>query len=111
MVAWGFLALGAVVAVVGDIFGKWSQGHAVWHLAIPAYLCYNAAIFCWIMALKTLPIIPAYTIWTGISVVAIIIAGIAVFGEHIGPLKALLILMIIGGCIALIALEEGPNAG
>lgn len=106
MSAWAYLSLGALIAMMGDVFGKLSLGHSLLHYAIPAYICYILAIFCWIVAIKTLPIFSAYIIWTGICTVGLFIASVILFGEHFNPLKTISTIAVLIGCIGLVYVEK-----
>ena len=57
----------------------------------------------WLLALamRTIPLGAAYTIWTGIGAVGAFIAGIWLLGEPITPLRILAAALIVSGLILM----------
>lgn len=53
------------------------------------------------LAMRSLPLGTAYTIWTGIGAVGAFVVGIAVLGEPVSPLRGLAALMIVGGLVLM----------
>ncbi|MTH62913.1 DMT family transporter [Paracoccus shanxieyensis] len=53
------------------------------------------------MAMKTLPLGTAYTIWTGIGAVGAFVIGITVLGEAITPLRVIAALLIVAGIVTM----------
>jgi len=53
------------------------------------------------VALKSLPIGTAYTVWTGIGAVGTVILGMLLFGEAADPRRLICIGLIIAGIIGL----------
>ena len=53
------------------------------------------------VAMRTLPLGTAYTIWTGIGAVGAFVVGITVLGEAITPARIVAALLIISGIITM----------
>lgn len=53
------------------------------------------------LALKTLPLGTAYTVWTGVGAIGTVILGIALFGEPTTPARLACIGLILAGIIGL----------
>lgn len=53
------------------------------------------------MAMKSLPLGTAYTVWTGIGAVGAFVVGVAVLGEAVTPMRVLAAMLIIGGLVLM----------
>jgi quaternary ammonium compound-resistance protein SugE len=53
------------------------------------------------MAMRTLPLGTAYTVWTGIGAVGAFVVGIAFLGEHISPMRVCAAVLIVGGLVLM----------
>ena len=53
------------------------------------------------LAMRTLPLGTAYTIWTGIGAVGAFIVGVAFLGEHLNVLRVLAAALIVSGLIVM----------
>ena len=53
------------------------------------------------MAMRSLPLGTAYTIWTGIGAVGAFVLGIALLGEVASPLRLVAAAMIVGGLVLM----------
>jgi quaternary ammonium compound-resistance protein SugE len=52
-------------------------------------------------ALKTLPVGPAYAVWTGIGAAGTAVAGILLYGEAVSVVKVVSIVLIVAGVVGL----------
>jgi quaternary ammonium compound-resistance protein SugE len=52
-------------------------------------------------ALKTLPVGPAYAVWTGIGAAGTAVAGILLYGEVVSVVKVVSIVLIVAGVVGL----------
>lgn len=52
-------------------------------------------------ALRTLPVGPAYAVWTGIGAAGTAIVGMVFLGESVGVLKLVSIVLVIAGVVGL----------
>jgi quaternary ammonium compound-resistance protein SugE len=69
---------------------------AMWTLAALA-----ASMGLLALALKTLPLGTAYTVWTGIGAIGTVVLGILWFGESASPMRLVCITLILIGIIGL----------
>ncbi|MCC6763956.1 MAG: multidrug efflux SMR transporter [Deltaproteobacteria bacterium] len=53
------------------------------------------------LAMRSLPLGTAYTVWTGIGAVGAFLVGVAVLGEPVTPLRVTGAALIVGGLVAL----------
>ena len=53
------------------------------------------------LAMRTLPLGTAYTIWTGIGAVGAFLVGIAVLGEAVSALRIVAALLIVAGLVLM----------
>ena len=52
-------------------------------------------------AMRSLPLGTAYMVWTGIGAVGAFVAGIALFGEAVTPLRLVAEALIVGGLVLM----------
>ncbi len=60
-----------------------------------------ASVILLAVAMRSLPLGTAYTIWTGIGAVGAFVVGIAVLGEELSPLRVIAATLIVGGLILM----------
>jgi len=53
------------------------------------------------VAMRTLPLGTAYTIWTGIGAVGAFVVGITVLGEQLSALRMLAAVLIVSGLVLM----------
>lgn len=53
------------------------------------------------LAMRTLPLGTAYTIWTGIGAVGAFIVGVAVLGEALTPMRIAAAMLIVSGLVMM----------
>lgn len=53
------------------------------------------------VALRTLPLGTAYTVWTGIGAIGTVVLGIVLFGERASPMRLACVALILAGIIGL----------
>lgn len=67
------------------------------------------SIYFLALALKTLPIGVAYSVWTGIGAIGTVILGMILFEESKEVLKIVFILMIVAGIVGLKLITNTAN--
>ncbi len=102
MIGWLYLACGMALAVVGNITVKQSNGYENMTFGAIAMACFIAANIFFGIAVKTLPLGAATTVWLGLVTLTVVIASHFLFKEHISLLAAGLMLMIIICSAALV---------
>ena len=53
------------------------------------------------LAMKSLPVGTAYAVWVGVGAVGTVILGVVLFGEPMGTLRLVSVLLIIAGLVGL----------
>jgi quaternary ammonium compound-resistance protein SugE len=99
--AWTFLLVAGILEVVWAIAMKYSHGFTRLWPSLLTILTAFLSFYFLARAVDTLPIGTAYAVWTGIGVVGTAILGIVLFREPATLLRALCIVMIIGGMLGL----------
>ena len=99
--AWVYLIAAGVLEIVWAYFMKQSQGFT---RLVPSFLTVGTMMVSFGMlsiAMRTLPLGTAYTIWTGIGAVGAFAVGIVVLGESVNPLRLLAAALIVAGILLL----------
>ncbi len=99
--AWFILIIAGMFETVWAIALKYSEGFTKLWPSVLTAVAMALSVYLLAVALKSLPLGTAYTIWTGIGAVGTVIYGIMVFGESKDFLKILFVLMIVGGIVGL----------
>lgn len=103
--AWVYLFIAGLFESVWAVSMKQSDGFSrPWPTAI-TLVAMLVSIVLLGLAMRSLPVGPAYAVWTGIGVVGAFVAGIFLLGEAVTPLKLAAFAMIVGG-IALMKLAS-----
>jgi quaternary ammonium compound-resistance protein SugE len=103
---WALLLAAAALEVVWALAMKESHGFTrLW----PSVLAIGAAATSFTLlslALRDLPVGMAYAVWVGLGAAGVVLAGIAVLGEAVSPLRLGFVLLILAG-VAGLHLVEG----
>jgi quaternary ammonium compound-resistance protein SugE len=99
--AWVNLVIAGIFEVIWAINLKYSQSFSRLLPSIITIAGMIVSFFFLSLATKSLPIGTAYAVWTGIGAVGTILLGILLFHEPISLLRAIFLIMIIGGIIGL----------
>jgi quaternary ammonium compound-resistance protein SugE len=99
--AWLFLAIAGALEVVWAFSMKQSSGFTrLWPTVITvATMIASFALLS--IAMKTLPLGTAYTVWTGIGAVGAFVVGVLVLGEEISVARILAAVLIVSGLILM----------
>jgi len=100
-VAWLVLAVAGILEIVWAYAMKLSDGFT---RPVPSVVTIVAMIFSFgllSLAMKSLPLGTAYTVWTGIGAVGTFIVGIAVLGEAVTVTRVLAAVLIVGGLVLM----------
>ena len=95
--SWIFLVLAGLLEVAWAYFMKKSAGFT---LLAPTALTLVAMIASFALlsvAMRTLPLGTAYTIWTGIGAIGAFLVGVMVLGEAATPMRWVAAALIIAG--------------
>lgn len=99
--AWVFLLVAGVLEVVWAYTMKLSVGFTQLGYTAITLVAMVASFGLLSLAMKTLPLGTAYTIWTGIGAIGAFIVGILVLGEAASPWRLLAALLIVGGLVLM----------
>ncbi len=99
--AWGILFLVGLFEVAWAIGLKYSEG--LTRLWPSVWTALAMALSVWLLglALKSLPLGTAYSVWVGIGAVGTVVLGIVLFGESANAIRLISVTLIIGGIIGL----------
>lgn len=106
MTAWVLLVAAGGLEVVWAAALKASEGFSRPALAIFGLATAALSLFLLSLALRSLPVGPAYAVWVGIGTAGIAIYGIVALGEAAGPAKFAFLAMIGIGVAGLASLNE-----
>ncbi|MCR8921700.1 quaternary ammonium compound efflux SMR transporter SugE [Dasania sp. GY-MA-18] len=99
--AWGILVLAGLFEIVWAIGLKYTEGFTrLW----PTIGTVSAMLLSfWLLgvAMKTLPVGTAYSVWVGVGAVGTVILGIALFGEPMNLGRLCSVLLIVAGIVGL----------
>lgn len=99
--AWVYLAAAGILEVVWAYTMKQSQGFT---RAVPTVITIVTMIGSFALlsiAMRTLPLGTAYTIWTGIGALGAFVVGIVLLGEHVSPMRICAAVLIVTGLVLM----------
>jgi quaternary ammonium compound-resistance protein SugE len=99
--AWILLFVAGLFEVVWAYSMKLSNGFTHLTYSTITVVTMMASFGLLSLAMRTLPLGTAYTIWTGIGAIGAFIAGIVFLGEQISFMRACAGLMIVGGLVLM----------
>lgn len=99
--AWIILVLAGLFEVGWAIGLKYAEGFT--RLGPTVWTAVAMILSLWLLglALKSLPIGTAYSVWVGIGSVGTVILGIVLLGEPVNAVRLISIMLIIAGIIGL----------
>lgn len=103
--AWIFLTIAGVLEVVWAFAMKQSHGFTRPLYTGVTLIAMIASFALLALAMKSLPLGTAYTVWTGIGAVGAFLLGVAVLGEPAGALRIVAAVLIVSG-LALMKLSS-----
>lgn len=101
LMAWLYLVVAGVLEVLWAFTMKQSHGFSRLTPSIITLVAMVASFGLLSMAMRTLPLGTAYTIWTGIGAVGAFVVGIAVLGEQVTPLRIVAAALIVSGLVLM----------
>ncbi|RRV10263.1 quaternary ammonium compound efflux SMR transporter SugE [Pseudomonas sp. v388] len=99
--AWVYLLLAGVLEVVWAFTMKSSEGFSKLTPSIITLVAMLASFGLLAVAMKSLPLGTAYTIWTGIGAVGAFVVGITVLGEPVNALRIVAAVLIVSGLVMM----------
>ncbi|MEQ4617993.1 MAG: quaternary ammonium compound efflux SMR transporter SugE [Corticimicrobacter sp.] len=99
--AWILLTLAGALEIVWAFSMKQSHGFTRLVPTLVTLVAMIASFGLLAVAMKTLPLGTAYTIWTGIGAVGAFVVGLLVLGEPATPMRILAAIMIVSGLVLM----------
>lgn len=98
---WILLVSAGLLEIVWAYFMKQSQGFTRLAPTVVTLVTMTASFGLLSMAMRTLPLGTAYTIWTGIGAVGAFVVGVAVLGEQLSVMRVLAAVLIVSGLVMM----------
>lgn len=99
--AWIYLFVAGLLEIVWAYSMKKSVGFTLLVPSVITIVTMIASFALLAMAMRSLPLGTAYTIWTGIGAVGAFAVGILVLGEPAGALRMLAAVLILSGIVLM----------
>ena len=99
--AWVFLGIAGILEIVWAFTMKQSHGFTRIGPTIITIITMIGSFGLLSVAMRTLPLGTAYTIWTGIGAVGAFVVGITVLGEAVTPMRILAAILIVSGLVLM----------
>ncbi|MGX9394007.1 DMT family transporter (plasmid) [Nitrobacteraceae bacterium UC4446_H13] len=99
--AWIFLSVAGLLEVAWAYSMKRSEGFTQLGPSVATIVLMIASFALLSIAMKTLPLGTAYTIWTGIGAVGAFLVGIAILGEAATPMRLVAAALIVSGIVMM----------
>ncbi|KJZ03435.1 DMT family transporter [Pseudoalteromonas piscicida] len=105
--SWLLLVFAGLLEVVWAIGLKFTNGFTKPVPSIITLVAMAASFYFLSVALRTLPLSVAYSVWVGIGMLGSIIVGFVYFKEPLSSLKLLSLLLIVIGIVGLKLSSQG----
>ena len=99
--SWIYLLIAGLLEIVWASFMKQSAGFTRLVPSLITVLAMVASFGLLALAMRTLPLGTAYTVWTGIGAVGAFLVGVLVFGESVSVTRLGAALLIIAGLLLM----------
>ena len=99
--AWIYLLAAGVLEIVWAFSMKQSEGFSKLTPSIITLVTMIASFWLLSLAMRTLPLGTAYTIWTGIGAVGAFVIGITFLGEQVSAMRIAAAVLIVSGLVLM----------
>ncbi|MHC9015024.1 DMT family transporter [Stenotrophomonas bentonitica] len=99
--AWIYLLVAGVLEIVWAFSMKQSEGFSRLTPSIITLVTMIASFWLLSLAMRTLPLGTAYTIWTGIGAVGAFVIGITFLGEQVSAMRIAAAVLIVSGLVLM----------
>lgn len=106
--AWIYLLIAGLLEIVWAFTMKQSNGFTKPGPSFITIVAMIASFALLAMAMRTLPLGTAYTIWTGIGAAGAFLTGLFVLGESASPARIFAVILIIAGLVLLKVTAHSP---
>jgi len=106
--AWLILAIAGLFEVGWAVGLKYSDGLTRPWPSLVTGVALLLSMVLLAMAMRTLPLGTAYTVWTGIGAIGTVVLGILLFGEPATAMRLVCITLILAGIVGLKLTSDPP---
>ncbi|SEN01808.1 DMT family transporter [Brachymonas denitrificans] len=99
--AWIWLAFAGLLEIVWAVAMKQSEGFTRLWPSMLTLVAMVGSVLLLGLAMKTLPLGTAYTVWTGIGAVGAFVVGILFLGEPLTAMRLVAGSLIVGGLVLM----------
>lgn len=99
--AWVYLIFAGLFEIVWATTMKLSNGFSKPLYAVTTVLTMMVSFGLLSLAMKTLPLGTAYTIWTGIGAIGAFVVGIVWMGDAVSALRIVAAILIVSGLVLM----------
>jgi quaternary ammonium compound-resistance protein SugE len=99
--AWIYLLVAGILEIVWAFSMKKSEGFTLLVPSAVTIVTMIASFGLLAIAMRSLPLGTAYTIWTGIGAVGAFVVGVAILGEAFTIVRVLAALLIVAGIVLM----------
>ncbi len=99
--AWIWLSFAGLLEIVWAVAMKQSEGFTRLWPSVLTLAAMVGSVLLLGLAMKTLPLGTAYTVWTGIGAVGAFVVGILFLGEPVTALRLIAASLIVGGLVLM----------
>lgn len=99
--AWVYLIAAGLLEIVWALLMKQSDGFTrLWpSIGTIAFMVGSFGLLS--LAMRTLPLGTAYTIWTGVGAVGAFLVGVTILGEQLSITRVVAAILIVAGLVAM----------
>ncbi|MCK7543499.1 multidrug efflux SMR transporter [Marinobacter bryozoorum] len=99
--AWFYLVVAGALEVIWAFSMKQSLGFTRLVPSIVTIITMLASFWLLAVAMRTIPLGSAYTIWTGIGAVGAFLAGVVFLSEPVNPMRIVAAILIVSGLVLM----------
>ena len=99
--AWIYLLFAGLLEIVCAVSMKQSEGFTKLTPTVVTIVGMIASVWLLAVAMRSLPLGTAYTIWTGIGAVGAFVVGIVFLGEQVSPMRIGAAVLIVSGLVLM----------
>jgi quaternary ammonium compound-resistance protein SugE len=99
--AWIYLVIAGFLEIVWAFFMKKSAGFTLFVPSAITIVTMIASFTLLSLAMRSLPLGTAYTVWTGIGAVGAFAVGVVLLGEAVTPMRLFAALLIVAGIVLM----------
>ncbi len=98
---WLILILAGLLEVVWAVGLKYTHGFTKPLPSLITVTAMAASFYCLSIAMRSMPLSIAYTVWVGIGMVGAVVFGVIFLKEPVNPFKVFSLLLILSGILGL----------